>query len=98
MANVFESKSNYQSFLATRERPELNPELSALIGEDIRQSIAAKKRKIDRAEQLISSSGGPTTYRPQTLTTTTERYNDGLVDQSISLDAAGTENKQVSKH
>lgn len=80
-----------QQFSSTKERPELNPILSALINEDVKKSIEAKRQ--------IELDWEPTTFKP--VLTTTDRppsaqlVNNGLVDQSISLDEAGTENKQV---
>lgn len=86
---------SFAQFSSTKERPELNPILSELIGEDIKKSIEAKR-------QVEQSSHRVTTFRP-TLTTDrsaavdllSTEINDGLVDQSISLDEAGSENKQV---
>lgn len=79
---------------ATRERPELNPVLSELIGEDIKKSIEAKRHIADNAHT-------PTTFRPALVATTAgipesflagEKVNEGLIDQSIALESAGTEN------
>lgn len=91
---------SFAQFSSTKERPELNPVLSELIGEDIKKSIEAKRQ--------VEQSHHVTTFRP-TLTTDrsaaaaaaaaadllSTEINDGLVDQSISLDEAGSENKQV---
>lgn len=86
---------SFAQFSSTKERPELNPVLSELIGEDIKKSIEAK-RQVEQSHRV-------TTFRP-TLTTDRSQaaadllsteINDGLVDQSISLDEAGSENKQV---
>lgn len=83
-----------QQFSSSKERPELNPVLSALINEDVKKNIEAK-RQVEQDNDRIQ----PTTFKP--ILTTTARpssaqlVNNGLVDQSISLDEAGTENKQV---
>lgn len=83
-----------QQFSSSKERPELNPVLSALINEDVKKSIEAKRQ--------VEYDYEPTTFKP-VLTTTSrpmsaaaQLVNNGLVDQSISLDEAGTENKQVT--
>lgn len=79
-------------FSSTKERPELSPILSELINDDIKKNIEAK-----RQTELQSTLLNPTTFRP-TLTTdriSTFKISDGLVDQTIALDEAGTENKQV---
>lgn len=82
-----------QQFSSSKERPELNPVLSALINEDVKKNIEAKRQ--------IEQDFQPTTFKP-TLTTTgsplsssAQLVNNGLVDKSDSLDEAGSENKQV---
>lgn len=81
-----------QQFSSSKERPELNPVLSALINEDVKKSIEAKRQ--------VELDWQPTTFKP-ILTTTTrpvvsaELVNNGLVDQPFTLDEAGSENKQV---
>ncbi len=85
-----------QQFSSSKERPELNPVLSALINEDVKKNIEAKRQ--------IELDWQPTTFKP--ILTTTSRplsssaqlVNNGLVDQSFSLDEAGSENKQVKEY
>lgn len=48
-------------FAATRQRPELNPVLSALIGEDVAKSIEAKRHIADNSPTTIRPSGHLTT-------------------------------------
>lgn len=82
-----------QQFSSSKERPELNPVLSALINEDVKKSIEAKRQ--------IELDLQPTTFKPiltttgRPLSSSAQLVNNGLVDQSISLDEAGSENKQV---
>ncbi|KAJ6644380.1 Host cell factor, partial [Pseudolycoriella hygida] len=84
-----------QQFSSSKERPELNPVLSALINEDVKKSIESKRQ--------IEIDLQPTTFKPILTTTNSpisssaELVNNGLVDQSISLDEAGSENKQTSR-
>lgn len=73
-------KENLQSF-QSKEKPELNPVLSALIGEDIKTNIEQKRA----AENYF-----PTTANP--ILATTKKTN--LVDK---YESAGTENKQTSR-
>lgn len=77
--------------------------LSELINEDVKKSIDAK-RQIETVDNSIGHQR-PTTLAPAILTTvaaaTVDVYpksvNEGLIDQSIALDEAGTENKQTSR-
>lgn len=84
-----------QQFQSSKERPELNPVLSALINEDIKKSIDAKRH----AEFEQS-----TTYSPQPVSTTlfptqtTVKYIPITNDDSVIVDSisgSSSEKKQV---
>lgn len=84
-----------QQFQSTKERPELNPVLSALINEDIKKSIDSKRH----AEFEQS-----TTAFPQTVSTTvlpgqtTVKYIPITNDDSVIVDSisgSSSEKKQV---
>lgn len=77
-----------QQFYSTKERPELNPVLSALINEDIKKSIDAKRHA--ETEYI------PTTASSQPLTT--ERVVPRNRDDSVVVDSitgSSGEKKQV---
>lgn len=79
-----------QQFFSTKERPELNPVLSALINEDVKKSIDAKRH----AEE--SQYPSTTTVKP---VLTTSRNKPKAVDDQVVVDSAdkpaGTGKKQV---
>lgn len=85
---------SFAQFSSTKERPELNPVLSELIGEDIKKSIEAK-RQVEQSHRVTTFRPTLTTDRNSAADLLSTEINDGLVDQSISLDEAGSENKQV---
>lgn len=94
-------KQQTQNLLSTKERPELNPVLSALINEDVMKSIESK-RAIEESEQPaveeVTLSGAnvlTTTQKPSK--SADDIANEGLIDQSIVLDEAGSENNQKSR-
>lgn len=76
-----------KQFYSSKERPELNPVLSALINEDIKKSIDAKRSAETTPEPFLTT----TTALP-ILTTTTRK---STANDPESLDEAGSENKQV---
>lgn len=86
---------SFAQFSSTKERPELNPVLSELIGEDIKKSIEAK-RQVEQSHRVTTFRPTLTTDRSASADLLSAEINDGLVDQSISLDEAGSENKQVN--
>lgn len=79
-----------QQFYSTKERPELNPVLSALINEDVKKSIDAKRH----AEE--SQFPSTTTVKP---VLTTSKNKPKAVDDDVVVDAsdkpAGAGKKQV---
>lgn len=89
-----------QQFQSTKERPELNPVLSALINEDIKKSIDAKRHAefnsydsspLSEASKLVV----PTTAAP---VQTTVKYIPKAHDDSVVVDSiagSSSEKKQV---
>lgn len=78
-----------QQFFSSKERPELDPALSALIGEDIKKSIDAK-----RSAELDYV---PTTDNP-VLTTLKSLRRNGAADDTVVVDSiagSSSEKKQV---
>lgn len=87
-----------QQFQSTKERPELNPILSALINEDVKKSIDAKRH----AEYDFSSSSEPSKVRVEPTTAapvqTTVKYIPKAQDDSVVVDSiagSSSEKKQV---
>lgn len=78
-----------QQFFSSKERPELDPVLSALIGEDVKKSIDAKRSsEIDYI---------PTTSNP-ILTTSKSLRRNGAADDTVVVDSiagSSSEKKQV---
>lgn len=92
-------QQNPQNLLSTKERPELNPVLSALINEDVMKSIESKRA----IEESIEQTATPATVN---ILTTSQQpikasdddvLNEGLVDQSVNLEEAGSESNQKSR-
>ncbi|XP_055922532.1 mucin-5AC [Eupeodes corollae] len=97
-----------QNLLSTKERPELNPILSALINEDVMKSIEAKRAieqeqlddvaADDKNEDLVDVSL-TTEVLPIVLTTSKNNLmknapNSNLYDTQTNLFAAGSENQK----
>ncbi|XP_067641043.1 mucin-22 [Eurosta solidaginis] len=115
------------NLLPTKERPELNPVLSALINEDVMKSIEAKRaieekeleqikaeleaerKQEEKAKRLsekaahkqpseeVANYAALTTAAPMKKIELDEDFNTGFVDQSINLDAAGSESNKKSR-
>lgn len=87
-----------QQFQSTKERPELNPVLSALINEDIKKSIDAKRHAEYDFSPLSEASKAavePTTVAP---VQTTVKYIPKAQDDSVVVDSiagSSSEKKQV---
>lgn len=78
-----------QQFYSSKERPELDPVLSALIGEDVKKSIDAKRN--------TENEYVPTTANP-VLTTSKSLRRNGAADDSVVVDSiagSSSEKKQV---
>lgn len=87
-----------QQFQSTKERPELNPVLSALINEDIKKSIDAKRHAEYDLSPLPEAStvSHPTTVQPPVQTTV--KYIPKTHDDSVVVDSiagSSSEKKQV---
>lgn len=81
-----------QQFFSSKERPELDPALSALIGEDVKKSIDAK-----RSAELDYV---PTTDNP-VLTTSKSLRRSGAADDTVVVDSiagSSSEKKQVDTY
>lgn len=86
-----------QQFQSTKERPELNPVLSALINEDIKKSIDAKRHAEYDLSPLseVTKVVEPTTAAP---VQTTVKYIPKAHDDSVVVDSiagSSSEKKQV---
>ncbi|XP_054086875.1 titin homolog [Zeugodacus cucurbitae] len=107
-----ETELGTMNLLPTKERPELNPVLSALINEDVMKSIEAKraiekeeleqiKAEIDAArkqkEEEERSTAVLTTAAPISKAALDDDSIGSFVDQYINLDTAGTENNKKSR-
>lgn len=83
-----------QQFQSTKERPELNPVLSALINEDIKKSIDAKRH----AEFELAPSSSLPQQTTQAPVQTTVKYIPKARDDSVVVDSeagSSSEKKQV---
>lgn len=87
-----------QQFQSTKERPELDPVLSALINEDIKKSIDAKRHTeydLSPLSEASKASVEPTTAAP---VQTTVKYIPKAQDDSVVVDSiagSSSEKKQV---
>lgn len=84
-----------QQFQPTKERPELNPVLSALINEDVKKSIDAKRHAELEYEPKSLAQSQPTTALP---VLTTAKYVPKANDDSVVVDSiagSSSEKKQV---
>lgn len=98
-------KQSYEfkkQFYSTKERPELNPVLSALINEDIKKSIDSKRHAeydfspLAEAQSVPAASILSTTAAP---VQTTVKYIPKARDDSVVVDniRGSSEKKQVSE-
>lgn len=81
-----------QQFQSTKERPELNPLLSALINEDIKKSIDAKRHAELELTPTPQSHISLTTLIPEQ---TTVKYIPKSNDDTVSVDTITGSKKQV---
>lgn len=84
-----------QQFQSTKERPELNPVLSALINEDVKKSIDAKRHAELELEPESLAQSQSTTALP---VLTTAKYVPKSNDDSVVVDSiagSSSEKKQV---
>lgn len=98
MKSASASDLKKQQFQSTKERPELNPVLSALINEDIKKSIDAKRHAEYDLSPLPEAStlSHPTTVQPPVQTTV--KYIPKTHDDSVVVDSiagSSSEKKQV---
>lgn len=106
MKSVSANDLKKQQFQSTKERPELNPVLSALINEDVKKSIDSKRhaeydfRSLSEVPSVTASAAlsQPTTVAP--VQTTVKYIPKAHDDDSVVVDSiAGSsfEKKQVHK-